>query len=160
MIFTKKALLPLFFSVIAAIPLFVLVNACDDSASESNEDEINQIEPPIQDLPSEEIMELRKKYSWIVPTSWTRSERAYSSDDKDGYIADAFVKTWQQNWQGKNLYLARNFKDKDGKLLCEEKDEKGNVNIIFYFDNKDSCQDGYYIYLNTLPVESAASDDD
>lgn len=151
MVFAKKALLPLFLSVIAAIPLSVLVSACDDAASGSDEGAIEQIEA-INTGSAAEQKALLEKYNGTIPDTWTRSDRPYSRDNADRYGAEVLIYLWRENWQGKHLYLAHNFKDEDKAVMYED--------IIFYFDNKDSCTDGYYIYLNTLPIESADSDDD
>ncbi len=139
------------FSVIAAIPLFVRVTSCDYATSGSDEEEIEQIEATTRGTAAEQKA-LREKYNGTIPVTWTRSKQPYSRDNADNYKVDVLHYLWRENWQGKHLYLAHNFKDEDGDLMYED--------IIFYFDNKDSCADGYYIYLNTLPFETTDTDDD
>ena len=135
MIFRKKNLpliLLLFISVLFSF------GSCDDSASAP------QVEADEKGT-DDEKRSLHGLWKGTIPETWVRSDYAYSKDNGDGYSADVIVKTWQQNWEGKWLYLAHNFKNGKG--------EKMYGDIIFFFDNKSSCTDGYYIYLNTLPLE-------
>ncbi len=144
MVLPKRVLQTVLLSVISVTAVLLLFTACDDSAS--GEEEITQIEA------SENGSEDMKTDLWnkwvenlIIPETWVRSQRPYSEDKADGYSADAIKFTYQQNWQGKSLYLAHNFRDEDGDLMYED--------IIFFFDNKYSNDDGYYIYYNTLPLK-------
>ncbi|MBQ9539032.1 MAG: hypothetical protein IJU95_07150 [Treponema sp.] len=140
----KKALAAIVISSsILALPL--ICASCDDSASSSDE-EIEQVEA--KDKGSrDEINDLRSKYDWSLPENWIRSHTYYSADNVNGYDADVINFTFQQNWQGKNLYLARNFKKENGEILV-------NGDIIFYFDDKLENSDGYYIYYNKLPLDN------
>ncbi len=152
MVFHKKILQMLLLPVIsvAAVLLFL---SCDDSAS--GEEDIEQI------VASEKGDSDIKNSLWnkwaenlILPETWVRSPRPYSEDNEDGYTdTDAIFMTYQQNWQGKPIYLARNFRDEDGKILIEG-------DIIFFFDNKYSNDDGYYIYYNTLPLKDEPPEED
>ena len=146
MISRKKTFLLILFSLLP-YALF-LCSSCSDSSSDS-EDEVYQVEV-VETGTSNEKKALQDKFSqyfdYKVPVTWTRSNRYYSQDDENGFSADVICNTYLQNWQGKWIYLARNFRNEDNEKMYDD--------IVFFFDNKDSCPDGYYIYLNTLTPPS------
>ena len=148
MVFHRKILL----TVLLSMSALLLFAACDDSAS--GEEKIDQI------VAAETGSAEMKVYLWnkwsenfIVPETWVRSARPYSEDNPDGYKkTEAIFNTYQQNWQGKQLYLAHNFRDEGGNLMYED--------IIFFFDNKFSNSDVYYIYYNLLPLRDEPPETD
>lgn len=150
MVFHRKILL----TVLLSMSALLLFAACDDSAS--GEEEIDQIV-------AAETGSLEKKnelwYKWaenyLIPETWVRSERFYSETNKNGYYADAIRDGYRENWQGKHIYLAYNFKDENENSLCGE-----DSYIIFFFDNKFSNSDGYYIYYNLLPLRDEPPETD
>ncbi len=147
----KKSFLLILFSLLPFILL--LCGSCDDSGSKE-EEEVYQIKVE-ETGTSSELSALRQKFSQYFdskqPLTWTRSSSYYSKDNENGFSADAICNTYQQNWQGKWIYLAHDFKNEDGEKMYDD--------IIFFFDNKENCTDGYYIYLNTLTPQSDSDED-
>ncbi len=141
--FSRKKSFPLilFFLFLSAHFLFI---SCDDSSS-TEEKEVEQVNATIPDASTNDKAALFEKWDGTIPFNWTRSSNYYSQSNVDGYSADVIIQTYRENWEGKQIYLAHNFKNEDGQTMYED--------IIFYFDNMSSCGDGYYIYLKTLPFE-------
>ena len=154
MLLSKRVLLTALLSVISMASVLLLFAACDDSAVA--DEEIEQIEAA-ETGSADRKAELWRKWTenLIIPETWVRSQRPYSEDKEDGYSADTISNTYQQNWQGKYIYLAYNFRNEDGNFLCGS-----DSYIIFFFDNKYSNDDGYYIYYNTLPLKDEPPEED
>ncbi len=141
MFFRKKSVLVILFSI--HLCFILLFTSCDDSSTE--EEEVQQVEFTIPEARADDRKALYNKWNGTFPVNWTRSGTPYSSDSATAFSADVIINTYQKNWQGKWIYLAHNFKNEDGEKMYDD--------IIFFFDNMTSCIDGYYIYLNTLPLE-------
>lgn len=139
--FSKTRLFKSF--LIATIFAFSYVS-CDDSAAGSDKEE-EEPEAIIADSSYEGKRYLYEKWKGIIPDGWIRSSRPYSEDNEKGYKAETLINTYTKSSNGKPLYLAHNFAD--------EQENKMYDDIIFYFDYKAENPDGYYIYLNTLPIE-------